>query len=292
MAVTPAKLPKTIEDIVDVKNFQANVIDAYERGVGDIELEANLDSARSAIPAASAALRDFSTIAPEIPEFISENCIGCMDCVTECPDTAILARVKPESQMRETLAGLSEEDKHLERDWAETKKYHTAYQKQKKEPGLFGIFIDPSKCKGCAECVQICDDDALRMIKKTDENMPVMRRKFEHFKEVGPTPDDYINDKLLIDMMLADRSLQYVGGAGSCAGCGEGTALRMMVAATCFQYGQENMGIIASTGCNTVYSGRTRSSRTARPTPWACAPAGTRRAGATRSSGSSAATAP
>jgi pyruvate/2-oxoacid:ferredoxin oxidoreductase beta subunit len=54
--------------------------------------------------------------------------------------------------------------------------------------------------------------------------------------------------------MLAEKSLQYVGGAGSCAGCGEATVLRMMVAATTFQYGVENMGIIASTGCNTVYS--------------------------------------
>ena len=35
---------------------------------------------------------------------------------------------------------------------------------------MFGIFIDPTKCKGCAECVQVCDDNALKMIKKTDTN--------------------------------------------------------------------------------------------------------------------------
>merc|ERR1712000_670022 len=40
-------------------------------------------------------------------------------------------------------------------------------------------------------------------------------------------------------MMLEPKSLLYVGGAGSCMGCGEATALRMMV---------------ASTGCNTVYT--------------------------------------
>jgi pyruvate/2-oxoacid:ferredoxin oxidoreductase beta subunit len=37
-------------------------------------------------------------------------------------------------------------------------------------------------------------------------------------------------------------------------GCGEATALRMMLAATGFQYGQENIGIVAATGCNTVYT--------------------------------------
>ena len=56
------------------------------------------------------------------------------------------------------------------------------------------------------------------------------------------------------DMMLAERSLLYVGGAGSCMGCGEATALRMMLAATGFVYGQENIGIVAATGCNTVYT--------------------------------------
>src|SRR5437773_11972887 len=55
-------------------------------------------------------------------------------------------------------------------------------------------------------------------------------------------------------MMLAERGLLYVGGAGSCMGCGEATALRMMLAATGFVYGQENIGMVASTGCNTVYT--------------------------------------
>jgi len=48
--------------------------------------------------------------------------------------------------------------------------------------------------------------------------------------------------------------LLYVGGAGSCMGCGEATALRMMLAATGFLYGPEGMGIVAATGCNTVYT--------------------------------------
>ena len=45
----------------------------------------------------------------------------------------------------------------------------------------------------------------------------------------------------------------YVGGAGSCSGCGEATALRMLVAATLQVEGPESMGIVAATGCNTVF---------------------------------------
>src|SRR5260370_29457511 len=54
--------------------------------------------------------------------------------------------------------------------------------------------------------------------------------------------------------MHAERSLLYVGGAGSCMGCGEATAIRMMLAATGFVHGKENIGMVAATGCNTVYT--------------------------------------
>lgn len=255
MGITPARLPKTAKEVVDTKDFNERVVDLYEKGTGDIELEANLDTARSVIPAGTGALRDFSFIAPEIPEFIPENCVGCMDCVTECPDTAILAKVIPESSLEEELKKYPEEDQKLFRpDWVETRKYWKAREKQKKERGYFGIFIDPTKCKGCAECVAVCDDEALKMIKKTDQNMPEFEKKFKHFHEVGPTPDGFIMEKVLADMMLADRTLQYVGGAGSCAGCGEATVLRMAIAATTFVHGPENLGLLAATGCNTVYT--------------------------------------
>jgi pyruvate/2-oxoacid:ferredoxin oxidoreductase beta subunit/NAD-dependent dihydropyrimidine dehydrogenase PreA subunit len=255
MPITPAVLPRDADHVVDARNFFSKVLPLYEQGVGDIELEADLDSARAVVPAASGAPRDFSFIAPEIPEFISGNCVGCMDCVTECPDTAILGKVVPKAQVEAALANMPPEKRsQMEVDWAKTRKYWQGSEKLGKEPGYFGIFIDPTKCKGCAECVQVCDDHALRMIKKTDTNMPTIADKFSHFKSMGPTPQQYINDKVLADMMLADSALQYVGGAGSCAGCGEASVLRMFVAATCFKYGPENVGLIAATGCNTVYT--------------------------------------
>jgi len=255
MPITPAVLPRNADEVVNRKNFFNRVLPLYEQGVGDIELDADFDTARSVVPAASGAPRDFSFIAPEIPEFIAANCVGCMDCVTECPDTAILGKVVPKEQMEAALAKMSPEKRaQVEIDWAKTRKYWQANEKLKKEPGYFGIFIDPTKCKGCAECVQVCDDHALKMIKKTDTNMPVIRDKWTHFREMGPTPDQFINDKVLADMMLKDSALQYVGGAGSCAGCGEASVLRMFVAATCFKYGPENVGLIAATGCNTVYT--------------------------------------
>jgi len=80
-------------NVVDTEDFNSRVIGAYNDGTAEKALEADDQVARSIIPAATGAFRDFSYIAPDIPEFITENCVGCMDCVTECPDTAILGKV-------------------------------------------------------------------------------------------------------------------------------------------------------------------------------------------------------
>ena len=91
------------------------------------------------------------------------------------------------------------------------------------------------------------------MIPKTDSSLKQFQDTFDFYNRLPDTPKRFINDRLLTDMMLSPDSLLYVGGAGSCMGCGEATALRMMVA-TGFVHGPENIGMVASTGCNTVYT--------------------------------------
>jgi pyruvate/2-oxoacid:ferredoxin oxidoreductase beta subunit/NAD-dependent dihydropyrimidine dehydrogenase PreA subunit len=241
--------------VLDVVDFNERIIRGYEEGYGEKELPADLSLARSLVPAGTATLRDFSNIAPEIPLYIPENCTGCMDCVTECPDTAILGKVLSEVEFEERLKTIvNEADRDMYRkQWSKTKKYYEGPKKKNLPGGMFNIMIDPSKCKGCAECVTVCDDDALKMITKTDEVMGDSRKSHRFFKNFGPSNPAYINDNLLIDMMLKEQTHIYVGGAGSCAGCGEGTALRMLCAATGSKYGDQ-WGIVAATGCNTVYT--------------------------------------
>src|SRR6476661_1867818 len=89
--------------VLDVHDFNERIIRGYEEGYGENELPADLSLARSLVPAGTATLRDFSNIAPEIPEYIPENCTGCMDCVTECPDTAILGKVLSEPELEEKM---------------------------------------------------------------------------------------------------------------------------------------------------------------------------------------------
>src|SRR5215475_9646958 len=250
-----------IEDIranvVDIADFNERVVGAYNSGLAERGLPADEMVARSIVPAGTGALRDFSYIAPDIPEFIPEKCVGCMECVTECPDTAILGKVAEPAVLQDALAGIADEPlrQRMGEQWTVTNKYFTVPEKKGAGGGKFGIFIDATKCKGCAECVDACGDHAaLRMIRKNEDTMQWIRSSFHFYKSMPETPARFINEKALADMMLAERSLLYVGGAGSCMGCGEATALRMMLAATGFLYGQENIGIVAATGCNTVYT--------------------------------------
>src|SRR6266566_6354368 len=120
-----------IEDIrvnvVDIEDFNERVVGAYNDGTAEKGLDADDGVARSIIPAATGAFRDFSYIAPDIPQFITENCVGCMDCVTECPDTAILGKVAEPAALEHALSGITDEEARasLATQWSITNKYHT-----------------------------------------------------------------------------------------------------------------------------------------------------------------------
>src|SRR5262249_28173629 len=118
--------------VLDVHDFNERIIRGYEDGYGEKELPADLSVARSLIPAGTATLRDFSNIAPEIPVYIPENCTACMDCVTECPDTAILGKVLSEVEFEDKLKLIADEpDREMFRkQWSKTKKYYDAGKKK------------------------------------------------------------------------------------------------------------------------------------------------------------------
>lgn len=252
-----------------VDEFNTSIVGAYRRGIADQELPADPGVARSIIPPGTAAVRDFSTLAPRIPEFVLDRCVGCMTCVNACPDSAILGIAQPEHVVDEAIASFAaaQPDPELAAQtarthFATTQKYAEVPKKKGLEPATFGIFVDPVHCKGCAECVDVCHElgyDALFMIDKVpaepsgESTLERYRRDFSFFRSLPPTPVEYRNERALADIMLGEHAFGYVGGAGSCSGCGEATAIRMLVAATRQIHGPESMGIVAATGCNTVY---------------------------------------
>ena len=256
-----------VEGYVD--DFNRGIVPAYQRGTADAGLPADAGVARSIIPPGTAAVRDFSHLAPQIPELDAASCVGCMACVSACPDSAILGIAVPESQIGPAIGSFASArsdtalaGRTAAEHFVRTTKYADVPARRGLEPAQFGIFVDPVHCKGCAECVEVCGalgHDALRMIDKVTQEasgeatLDRYARDIEFFRSLPPTPAEYRNEKALADLMLGEHAFGYVGGAGSCAGCGEASAIRMLVAATRQVYGPQSMGIVAATGCNTVY---------------------------------------
>jgi pyruvate ferredoxin oxidoreductase beta subunit len=264
-----ATAPSLFDVEAYVEDFGRSVVPAYRRGIADAELPADAGLARSVIPPGTAATRDFSRLAPQIPEFMLEKCVGCMACVAACPDSAILASVVPEPEVETHIEAVAATERDpaeaaasLRSHFASTTKYGDVPAKHGHDRGAFGIFVDPVHCKGCAECVEVCaalGHDALVMIPKVDEEpsgvstLERFERGMRLYRSLPPTPQVYRNEKALADLLLGEDAIGYVGGAGSCAGCGEATAIRLMVAATRQLHGSESMGIVAATGCNSVF---------------------------------------
>ena len=247
-----------------VDDFNRAVIGGYRAGTGDAQLPADAAVARSIVPPGTAATRDFSGLSQQLPSLDFQACVGCMTCVNACPDSAILAVALPASQLEPAIGAFAAEQPDPARatetargHFATTQKYGEVPARRGYEPALFGLFIDPGHCKGCGECVEVCDSlgyHALRMVDKLPREADGVgtvdryRRDMAFFRRLPPTPAPYRNEKALADIMLGEGAYGYVGGAGSCAVCGEASAIRMMVAATRQLHGDAGMGIDGNHG--------------------------------------------
>ncbi|MEE8434712.1 MAG: thiamine pyrophosphate-dependent enzyme [bacterium] len=239
-----------------VGQFNERIIGAY-RGGRESSLPADSGVARSLVPPGTGVFRDFSYVAPELPRFIADQCVACMECVKACPDTAILGKVAEVETVDAAAEAIEEEAARSDfrTQWVVTTKFHGTFEKKGGKGGLFSIYVDPSKCKGCGECAEVCGKHAaLVMEHKDDALVETFRRRSDWMKQLPQTPHRFLARGLAIDTMLdEERGLLYAGGAGSCAGCGEATAIRMMLAITGVAHGRDAIGIVAATGCNTVY---------------------------------------
>jgi pyruvate/2-oxoacid:ferredoxin oxidoreductase beta subunit/Pyruvate/2-oxoacid:ferredoxin oxidoreductase delta subunit len=239
-----AGLPlETVPEALTPTDFCEHVVEAYECG-RESQLEADSYSARSLVPASTALERSFRNLAPDLPRFLPQSCTGCMDCVNICPDTAMWAAVVEPGELEVRLRVIHRVDlrEELRHNFASTQKY---------EGALFGLFVDVDKCKGCGECVTACGSNkALEMVPKAALALDFYDRGMDLCEHLPETPAHFLNQKSPGDVMLSSRAHLFTGGSASCAGCGESTALRLLLAAGGFVYGPDQIGIVAARGCS------------------------------------------
>ncbi|MBV2091204.1 MAG: 2-oxoacid:acceptor oxidoreductase family protein [Candidatus Thiodiazotropha sp. (ex Ctena orbiculata)] len=121
-------------------------------------------------------------------------------------------------------------------DFSVTKPYWNNMEKKSKNSGgLFSITVNPYTCKGCMECVTICEDDALIATHQDEAAIARMRDDWNFWLDL-PTSDpsfnriDDLDEKIgALQTLLMDKenynSLSC--GDGACLGCGEKTIIHL-----------------------------------------------------------------
>ncbi|MBI1352879.1 MAG: pyruvate ferredoxin oxidoreductase [Acidobacteria bacterium] len=140
------------------------------------------------------------------------------------------ALAKEFQAFREELEGM---------DFALTRPYYTLHEKKEAgSGGLLSITINPSTCKGCMECVAVCEDDALRAVTQTTESVDRLRKGWDFWLDLPTTPARYSRVENLeegvgaLETILLDKAnyLAFSSGDGACLGCSEKTAIHLFVA--------------------------------------------------------------
>ncbi|RZS96517.1 2-oxoacid:acceptor oxidoreductase family protein [Cecembia calidifontis] len=112
---------------------------------------------------------------------------------------------------------------------------------EKKQPGsggLFSITVNPTTCKGCMECVAVCNDDALRIVKQTDESVARLREEWSVWSDLPNTPKKYqridnLEEKIgPLETILLDKNAyqSFASGDGACLGCSEKSVVHLFIA--------------------------------------------------------------
>ena len=123
--------------------------------------------------------------------------------------------------------------------FALTRPYFDVFEKkQANSGGLFSITINPATCKGCMECVAVCNDDALKIVKQTDDSVVRLRKEWDLWTDLPNTPEKYnrIDDleqkigPLETILLNKDAYLNFASGDGACLGCSEKTVMHLFVA--------------------------------------------------------------
>ena len=102
--------------------------------------------------------------------------------------------------------------------------------------GLYSATIDPWKCTGCLECVDVCGPGALQEQKQDSKALAALKHSFTFLSNLPNTAPRFFSNathpggetkRLILDH---ENYYSMTGGHGGCRGCGEVTAIRLLTA--------------------------------------------------------------
>ena len=159
------------------------------------------------VPAGTSRYRDMSYIGAQLPVYNASKCIACGLCTASCPDSALISTIT---------------DRPLEQAGHYFKQFKTPPKGIPWERFALNLNADPSACKGCGLCAQVCPTDALKMVSKNkvkaEDFLPEACRGWDNTAGAAP----YVGQMALNHQVLFVFSKLYPGKHTLCPGCSEG----------------------------------------------------------------------
>ena len=150
---------------------------------------------------------------------------------------AVVATMEPDSPtLARNLGKLA--DSMANFPVARTRPFFDLMEKDKPGTGgLYSVAIDPWKCSGCMECIDVCGPGALKPLVQDAALLETLQERFEFLSKTANTPGRFVDSAIKpggdVKRMMLDRANYYAttGGHGACRGCGEVTAIRLVMSA-------------------------------------------------------------
>ncbi len=159
------------------------------------------------VPAGTSRYRDMSYIGTQLPVWNAEKCIACGVCTTQCPDSALISTVT---------------DRPVDMAARYFKKFKNPPKGVPWERFALNLNVDPTACKGCGVCAQVCPTDALKMADKNEvrdaDFLPETCRAWDNTVNLAP----FVDKLALNHQVLFVYSKLYPGKHTLCPGCSEG----------------------------------------------------------------------
>ena len=210
-----AAIPNTVHDIRDLLNV----------AIGQLDLApAQITALKDAAPAIADAVRAAYRATKESPA-LADVVVTAAE--TVAGDNAVLKK-----NIGKVAAALSAFPV------ARTKPFFDAMEKDNPGAGgLYSVTVDPWKCSGCLECIEVCGAGALIKRDQDAALLETLQTRFEFLSRTANTPSRFTDGATGPDgdikRFMLDRSAYYTttGGHGGCRGCGEVTAIRLVTSA-------------------------------------------------------------
>jgi pyruvate-ferredoxin/flavodoxin oxidoreductase len=210
-----AAIPNTVHDIRDLLSVAMSQLDLAP---------AQISALKDTVPALADAVRAVYRTSKETP-VLADVVASVADSVAG--DNAILKK-----NIGKVSAALSVFPV------GKTKPFFDAMEKANPgSGGLYSVTVDPWKCSGCMECVEVCGSGALARRDQDNALLETLQTRFEFLTRTANTPARFVEGATAPDgdikRFMLDRNNYYAttGGHGGCRGCGEVTAIRLVTSA-------------------------------------------------------------